>query len=303
MSIQDYITEFDLEIPDFSPERPVHAVASHIGWLNWGSVGDECMDKLIDYYDADKIAEFERPGDFYDFITYRDRSFTYIDDKGIRQTEFPNTRVYYARREKQETDLILMNLLEPNHFSEIWVERVIELLKKLKVERYTVAGAMGSPVPHTRPLRITGRSSSQEISAQLEKLGIKQTLGMHYQGPTSIFNAISPRLTEENITSVNLMAHLPSHISLEEPDFTGVHGILKVLARLEEIDIPLERTRITGKKQYEKINKEVMQSSSISELSRQLEEIYDQEEGDSSEGATELPPSIQKAIDEAFGKE
>ncbi len=303
MSIHDYLTDFNFEPPEFFGERPVHVIAVHIGWLNWGSVGDECIDKLIEYYDAEKIAEFERPGDFYDFITYRDRSFTYIDNAGIRQTEFPNTRVYFVRRENQETDLMLMNLLEPNHFAEVWVDRIIGLLKKLKIERYTVAGAMGSPVPHTRPLRITGRSSDPELGEKLAGLGIKQTLGLHYQGPTSIFNALSPRLTDENITTVNLIAHLPSHISIEEPDFSGVYTILKILAKLENLDIPLERTRIAGRKQYDKINKEVAQSSSLTELSKQLEELYDNEEGSPSQEVTELPPSIQKAIDEAFGRD
>ncbi|MBN2240453.1 MAG: PAC2 family protein [Dehalococcoidales bacterium] len=303
MRIHDFLTNFSIETPEDISERTVHAVAVHIGWLNWSSVGDECLDKLIEFGDAEKVAEFDRPGDFYDFVAYRDRSLTYIDNKGIRRTEYPNTRAYYYRREDGPSDLLLVNVLEPNHFSEIWVDRVIDLLKKMNVSRYTVAGAMGSPVPHTRPLRITGRSSVPELSAKLERLGVKQTLGRQYQGPTSIFNAISPRLTEEKIESVHLMAHMPSHISLQEPDFTGVYHMLKILSNIEDIDIPLERTRTAGKKQYESINKEVLQSPGLADLSKQLEEIYDQEEGLSGEESMELPPSIQKAIDEAFGKE
>lgn len=303
MRIQDYLSDFSIDVPENISERTVHVIAVHIGWLNWSSVGDECLDKLIEFYDAEKIAEFERPGDFYDFVAYRDRSMTFFDSKGIRQTEYPNSRAYYVRRYEGPTDLLLLSLLEPNHFSEIFVERVMALLKKMNVSRYTVAGAMGSPVPHTRPLRITGRSSDPDVSERLENLGVRQTLGRQYQGPTSIFNAISPQLTKNDINAVHLMAHMPSHISLQEPDFTGVYGILKIISRLEQIDIPLERTRTAGKKQYESISKEVLQSPSLAELSRQLEDIYDQEEGPVKEDGTELPPNIQQAIDEAFGKE
>ena len=303
MNIHDFLTDFTVDIPEGITERTVHAIAVHIGWLNWSSVGDECLDKLIEFYDAEKIAEFERPGDFYDFVAYRDRSLTYTDSKGVRRTEYPNTRAYYVRRYDGPTDLVLLSVLEPNQFSEIFVDRMVALLKKLNVSRYTVAGAMGSPVPHTRPLRITGRSSDPAVSDQLASLSVKQTVGRQYQGPTSIFNAISPRLTDEGVASVHLMAHMPSHISLQEPDFTGVYGMLKVVSRLEEIDIPLERTRTAGKKQYDSISKEVLQSPGLADLSRQLEEIYDQEEGPATEESTELPPNIQKAIDEAFGKE
>ena len=302
MSIHEFLTDFTQDIPE-TAGREVHAIGVHIGWLNWGSVGDESLEKLIEHYDAEKIAEFVRPGDFYDFVTYRERSFTYIDNKGIRRTEYPNSRVYYARSYDSEHDLLFLSLLEPNHFSEIFIDRVVNLLKKLNISRYVVAGAMGSPVPHTRPIRVTGRSSDSDISTKLKTLGVQQTLGQQYQGPTSIFNTISQKLTDEGITTVNLMAHMPSHISLQEPDFTGVHRMLTILSKLEGINIPLEKTRIAGKKQYDRVSKEVRQSSSLTELSKQLEEIYDQEEGHPEEDTVELPPSIQQAIDEAFGKE
>ena len=302
MSIHEFLTDFTQDIPE-TAGREVHAIGVHIGWLNWGSVGDESLEKLIEHCDAEKIAEFVRPGDFYDFVTYRERSFTYIDNKGIRRTEYPNSRVYYARSYDSEHDLLFLSLLEPNHFSEIFIDRVVNLLKKLNISRYVVAGAMGSPVPHSRPIRVTGRSSDNDISTKLETLGVQQTLGQQYQGPTSIFNTISQKLTDEGITTVNLMAHMPSHISLQEPDFTGVHRMLTILSKLEGINIPLEKTRIAGKKQYDRVSKEVRQSSSLTELSKQLEEIYDQEEGHPEEDTVELPPSIQQAIDEAFGKE
>ena len=302
MSIHEFLTDFNLDIPD-TTGRELHAIGVHIGWLNWGSVGDESLEKLIEHYDADKIAEFARPGDFYDFVAYRERSLTYIDNKGIRRTEYPNSRVYYVRRYESTHDLLLLSLLEPNHFSEIFVDRIVTLLKKLNISRYVVAGAMGSPVPHTRPIRITGRSSDPKVSDKLETLGVRQTLGRQYQGPTSIFNTISQKLTDEGIVSVNLMAHMPSHISLQEPDFTGVHRILSILSKLEGINIPLEKTRIAGNRQYERVSKEIKHSPSLTELSKQLEEIYDQEEGTLEEDTIELPPSIQQAIDEAFGKE
>src|SRR4030042_3410169 len=290
MGIHEFLTDFNLHIPD-TTGREIHAIGVHIGWLNWGSVGDESLEKLIEHYDADKVAEFTRPGDFYDFVAYRERSLTYIDNKGIRRTEYPNSRVYYVRRYDSRHDLLFLSLLEPNHFSEIFVDRVVTLLKKLHISRYLVAGAMGSPVPHTRPIRITGRSSDPNISDKLEKLGVRQTLGRQYQGPTSIFNTISQKLTDEGITSVNLMAHIPSHISLEEPDFSGVYRILGILSKLEEIDIPLEKTRIAGNKQYERDSKKVRNSPSLTELSKQLEEIYDQEESPPEDDTIELPPS------------
>ena len=57
MGIHEFLTDFNLDIPDIKG-RDIHAIGVHIGWLNWGSVGDESLEKLIEHYDAEKIAEF-----------------------------------------------------------------------------------------------------------------------------------------------------------------------------------------------------------------------------------------------------
>jgi hypothetical protein len=197
---------------------------------------------------------------------------------------------------------LLCTILEPNHFSEIWVERIISLLKKLKVQQYIVAGAMGSPVPHTRPLRITGRSSDPAIAEQLES----SVSGRHWAGKPGtdqhLQRPFAPARRRKHHRCQPDGAYAVSPI-VRRTGLHGVYTILKILAKLENIDIPLERTRTAGRKQYEHINKEILASASLTELSRQLEEIYDQEEGHPGEEAIELPPSIQKAIDEAFDKD
>lgn len=302
MDIHDYLTDFRLELPK-STGKATHAISVHIGWLNWSNVGDESFSRLVEHLHAEKIAEFKRPGDFYNFITYREHSLTYIDDEGIRSTEFPNTRVYYVKRRTPLNDLVLVSLLEPTQFGEIYVDRVIALMKKLNVVRYQVIGAMGSPVPHTRPIRITGRSSDPELAEELKRMDVRQTLGRQYQGPTSILNSVSAGLQNEGVATVTIMAHMPSHLSLQEPDYTGVYSVLSVISKLEHIDIPLDRIRSAGKRQYDRINREVNQSQSLISLSKELEEIYDRDEEKAEDHTTTLPPNIQKAIDEALGRE
>ncbi len=75
MDITDFLTDFKLQLPDLKGRAP-HAISVHIGWLNWGDVGDESFNELVEHFKAEKIGEFERPGDFYNFVAYRDRSRT-----------------------------------------------------------------------------------------------------------------------------------------------------------------------------------------------------------------------------------
>jgi len=301
MNITDFLTDFELRPPDIKGRAP-HAISVHIGWLNWGNVGDESFNKLVEHFKAEKIGEFARPGDFYNFVAYRDRSQTYIDNEGVRRTEFPNSRVFYVRRTEPFSDLVLVHLLEPTQFGEVYVDRVVALLKRLNVVRYQVIGAMGSAVPHTRPIRVSGRSSASEVTEQLKKIGVRETVGGQYQGPTSIFNTISSKLQSEGIATASFIAHLPTYLSLQEPDYNGVFSILNVLSKLEGIEIPLDHFESAGKQQYDRVTKEMHLSQDLAALSKELENIYDQEEENTEEEMGQLPPHIQKAIDEAFGK-
>ncbi len=302
MNISDFLTDFKLQPPDINLKAP-HAFSVHIGWLNWGNVGDAAFHELVEYLKAEKIAEFERPGDFYNFVAYRDRSRTYIDDEGNRHTEFPNSRVYYARRKEPLSDLVLLHLLEPTQFGEVYADRVVALMKRLNVARYQVIGAMGSSAPHTKPIIISGRSSDPGITSELKKTGVRQTSTGQYQGPTSIFNAISPKLQSAGIATVSLIANLPSYFTLEEADWNAVCSILKLLSKLEGLEIPLNRLEAWGKRQYDGVTREVHMSEKMSTMVSELENQYDQEEArEKEEVETQLPPSIQKAINEILDK-
>jgi hypothetical protein len=301
MNIEDFLTDFELKTADMKLRAP-HAVAVHIAWLNWGNVGDQVFEALIKHTKAEKVAEFVRPGDFYNFVSYRERSHTYVDNRGVRHAEYPNSAIYCLKREEPLSDLVFLNLLEPTQFGEIFVDRVVALMKKLRIVRYEVVGAMGSSVPHTRPIIITGRSTNPEFTAELKKAGMRETSGVQYQGPTSIFNLISMKLQNEGVATASLIANLPTYFSLEDTDFNGVFNILQVLAKLESLEVPLNRFRIAGKRQYDNVSAEVRLSDKLASLVRELESNYDQDEAAEKLGdqKTELPPSIQKAINEIF---
>ena len=109
MNISDFLTDFKLQLPDLKDGAP-HAISVHIGWLNWGNVGDMVFDELVKHLKAEKIGEFERPGDFYNFVSYRGHSRTYLDDEGIRRTEFPNSKVYCCCIDTEMPHLIYITI-------------------------------------------------------------------------------------------------------------------------------------------------------------------------------------------------
>ena len=266
-----YLTDFKLKQPDLRPKEP-HAISVHIPWLNSGNVGDLTVKALVQYFNAEKLAEFKRPGDFYNFPLYRDRSRSYVDDEGNRHMEFPNSRVYYASR--NEHDLLLLDLLEPTQFGERYVDRVVSLIKRLGVRRYVVAGSMGAGVPHTRPIMVIGRSSEPELTERLKQMGMRENFGGQYQGPTSILNTISIRLQQEGIATASLIANLPGYLGNFD-NYRGAHSLLKFLSELEGFNIPLEPIEAIANNQSDEINRQMGTNPQFESMVRELELGYD----------------------------
>ncbi len=296
MDISDLLTDFRLQQPDITLRHP-HAISVHIEWLNYNDVGNVAFQCLVHYLKAKKLGEFERSGDFYDPIAYREYSRIYLDEEGDEHEEFPNSRIYYVKREEPLRDLVLMSLLEPSQFGEIYVDRIVALLKRLGVTRYQVIGAIGSSVPHTRPIIVNGRNNDPELMEKLKKIGVRESTGNYYPRPASVFSMIAPRLRKDDITTVSLVANLPKYIGIGG-DYTGVHSVLRTLSQLENIGIPLDELEIAGRQQYDELSKHAHTNPQLSEMVKELENVYDSRvQGYAQEHTpTRLPHSIEEFL-------
>ena len=72
---------------------------------------------------------------------------------------------------------------------------------------------MYDSVPHTRPLVVSG--------SNLRKSKLIRTSNNKYQGPTSIINLLSEKLSKINIETSNLMVHIPQYIQLDNDYFAS----------------------------------------------------------------------------------
>ena len=85
------------EVNDRTPElNQPHALAMLRPWIDVGSVGSLVMTWLENHFAARDMAQFARPGEFFDFTRYRPTTF--VQD-GERQLSIPNTIVTYSKRE------------------------------------------------------------------------------------------------------------------------------------------------------------------------------------------------------------
>jgi hypothetical protein len=86
-------------------------VAAFEGWNDAGDAASDAVDHLREVWGAQLVAEID-PEDFYDYQV--NRPHISFDDEGIRQMNWPTTRIYIARPPLALRDVVLVHGIEPN---------------------------------------------------------------------------------------------------------------------------------------------------------------------------------------------
>lgn len=266
-----------------------HAFAILRPWIDAGGAGSLTINAIEDRFNTRLIGRLIKPGNFFDFTRYRP---TIRLKNGHRKIDIPNSYIFLASR-PDTNDLVFLHLLEPHMAGEYYAESVLRILQILGVERYCLIGSMYDSVPHTKPLLLSGVTSSDLIK-ELNKLGVQSS---DYEGPTTIATLTSLEASRYNIETMSLIVHLPQYTQLEE-DYTGQIRLLEVICSLYEFPIDLTPLRHKAEKQYAKFSEAMKGERKFEQLVQQLEMLYEARTNKSDECRTKLSPEIENFLSE-----
>jgi len=282
-----------MKVRSFSLAEPLpklkntQAIAILEPWINVNNVGDMVLAELINWSGAKKLGELTKPGEFYDFTRYRP---TLHFEKGIRKIRISNSKIYYAKQ-KKGSDFLFLRLLEPHSRGEEYVESILELLKVFKVKRYCLFGSMYAPVPHTRPLIVSGGAVTEEGQELLEKMKVQVS---DYEGPTTIVFLVNQLgLVKLGIDTMYFVVSLPQYFRLEK-DFAGKIRLMEILNFLYNVPVSDEDKK-KAKQQLTKIDKMVGEKAGLKDIVNKLENFYDEQE---KRRRVPLPPEIERTLRE-----
>lgn len=299
--------QFEIEVPD-PPLRSPHCIAMLRPWVDVGNVGHTVLGRLARIYNAREIGGLQRPGIFYDFTRYRPE--IRFED-GRRTVRVPNTKVLAGRADANAgggtaNDIVLLYMMEPHSNGEDFNDSVLELLRALNIERYTLIGGMYDSVPHSRPLSVTG--SARGWTPPLNFGGVR--LGRsNYQGPTSITSQLTDRARADlGVETLSLIVHLPLYLKLED-DYNGAYRVLQALSSLYGFspDVP---EKALAAQQYSQVTPALLNNPQLQELVSKFEADYDRDADaqpdapadgppeESPEESVELSPEIEKFLDD-----
>lgn len=267
--------------------REPHALAMLRPWIDAGNVGALSLLEVESQFGSEQIAALARPGSFYDFTRYRPTIF--VQD-GSRQLSVPNTVVSVARP-PEGRDLVIIKMLEPHMFGEVYVDSVLSLLEALGVRRYVWVGSMYDMVPHTRPLLVSGGAIGEEVEAELQRLKVLPT---EYEGPSTLTFHIVQQAPMRGIDSMWCIVHLPQYVHIDE-DYAGKMRLMQILQEMYGVQVDQSDVE-RALEQNEAIDVAMRDDPDLAAVVPHFEARYESRLHNGGRGVAPLPPDVQQFL-------
>jgi predicted ATP-grasp superfamily ATP-dependent carboligase len=182
--------------------RPLFVIAFE-GWNDAGDAATLALDYLARELDARLCATVD-PEDFYDFTVTRPSVKTTPGQE--RQIEWPQVQVLAARVPGAGHDMLLLRGVEPQLRWRSFCRAVVSIVEEVGAELVVVLGALLADVPHTRPVRVSGTTTDQELA---HRAGLAAPT---YEGPTGIVGVLVDALREAGLPAASFWAAVPHYV-------------------------------------------------------------------------------------------
>ena len=256
-------------------------VAAFEGWNDAGEAASAAITHLREVWQAELLTELD-PEEYYDYQV--NRPHISLDDSGVRQLEWPSTRVYVARIPLYPRDVVLIQGIEPNMRWQQFTRELLGLAAELDVTMVVTLGALLSDSPHTRPVPVTGSTSDARLAADL---GMEPS---SYEGPTGIVGVIQEACERFGLPAVSLWAAIPHYVG-QAPSPKGTLALVRKIEDVLDIPVPLGDLVEESRAWELGVDELAEDDEEVADYVRQLEQARD---------TTELPEASGEAIAREF---
>jgi proteasome assembly chaperone (PAC2) family protein len=248
-------------------ERPVLVIAME-GWIDAGLAAATATIHLLGAMPNQLVATFDAD----ELIDYRARRPTLKIVNGVdTELRWSAIRVHAATNRTGRSVLSLTGP-EPDMRWHRFTAEVVSLASRLEVELVLGLGAFPAPVPHTRPVRLVGTSTDQDLAGRVGYLPASIDV------PSGVQGALEVAFGEAGIPAVGLWARVPHYVSAM-PYPAAAAALLDGLATLAEIELDTGALHAAAASSHQQIEQLIAGSDEHAALVRQLEAQADSEQG------------------------
>ncbi|WP_089944276.1 PAC2 family protein [Candidatus Entotheonella palauensis] len=262
----DYI-EFHSEVPTNLSTM----VMAFGGWIDAGEAATGAMRHLVRHLSAPRLASID-PEAF--FIFTQERPEARMTSDGNRAIRWPRSEFYTWQPPGGQPGMLLFRGMEPNQLWRTYSNMFLDLVEQCGVKRIVSIGALLAGSPHTRPTRVTGRSTDPEWQVLMEDWGIYRRPS--YQGPTGISTILLEAAHQRGISSLSFMGQAPHYLQVTSNP-SVIQALLTHVNRLLGLGLDVSRLDAAVEAFRTKCDQLVANDPSTQSHVQQLEQEYDSE--------------------------
>jgi proteasome assembly chaperone (PAC2) family protein len=185
--------------------------------------------------------------------------------------------------------------MEPNLKWRTYSQQLLDVAERCGVQRIISLGALLAGQPHTRPPRVTGRSTDPAWQALVEAWGMYRPSS--YQGPTGISTVVLEAAARRGMSHLSLMGQAPHYLQGTENPAVS-QALLATVNRVLDLDLDVSQLDEEVQRFRTRCDRAVARDSSVQTYLRQLEQDYDAEGGEERRALQDAPRNPAQLIQE-----
>ena len=277
-----------LEFTERPELRRTIMLTAFAGWPDASEAATRAIRYLADQISATKFASID-PEEFYNFVEQRPKVRN--GPNGERILSWPENQFYAWRNTDGEgPDVVLFRGVEPHFKWRAYSSMIYEVAEACNVELVVTLGALLDAVPHTRPVKVTRSSQTQNLGPNLQHLEFDPS---SYQGPTGIMSIVLDRMTAAGIPCASYWGHSPHYVQAK-PNPNVTRALLEAVTEIIRIEIDMARLERRGGDFTRRLAKALADQDEITKYVTELEERWDKQNppSDTDTGGADAAPLI-----------
>lgn len=250
-------------------------IAAWAGWPDAAESATRAIRELIRQLKAVKFASID-PEQFYVFTDHR--PVVSNGPRGSRTLTWPSNELYYYRAPTGGKNVLLIVGEEPDLRWGVYTGYLSSVAKTNGAKLLVTVGALLDSVPHTRPPRVMGTSTSeladQSLGTDIPPLKYPKP---NYEGPSGITSAAIDAFAKVDIPAVSVWGHAPHYLQVaHNPAITL--AILRELQRFVPVDLDFTQLEQQAQEFDDNLVKALDGQRELAAYVQKLEERFDTEE-------------------------
>ena len=239
------------------------------GWIDAGEAATGALQHLVRHLSAPRLASID-PEEFFMFT--QERPDVRITADGQRAIRWPRSEFFAWQPQDGRAGLLLFCGMEPHQRWRTYTKTLLDVAEHCGVQRIVSLGVLLAGSPHSRPPRVTGRSTDPEWQALLEEWGIYRRPS--YQGPTGISTVVLEAAIRRGMSHLAFMGQAPHYLQRTENPAV-IQALLTYVTRLLGLGLEVSQLDEDVKAFRAQCDQAVAQDPSIQDHVQELEQEYD----------------------------